>query len=96
LYAFIFYVYQTLLDISKKYFDQTSTGYDNPKLRELYIGSYMEYIKAHPIEYDVIITGNYFVEVTRLQNRSKEEDGMVFLNDMHSLFSSSSGNVSTT
>ncbi|CAB3979816.1 Spermidine synthase [Paramuricea clavata] len=47
---------QALLDISKKYFDQTSTGYENPKLRELYIGTYMEYIKTHPVEYDVIIT----------------------------------------
>jgi hypothetical protein len=59
----------------------------------------MEYIKAHPIEYDVIITGNYFVEVTRLQNRSKvfiarRWDG-VFEGYAFSI-SSSSGNVSTT
>ena len=54
---FVLLFTKALLDISKKYFDQTSLGYDSPKLRELYIGSYMEYLKAHSKEYDVIITG---------------------------------------
>ena len=55
--SFILLFTKVLLDISKKYFDETSLGYDSPKLRELYIGSYMEYLKAHSKEYDVIITG---------------------------------------
>ena len=50
-------VIQDVIDISKKYFNQMSSGYDNPKLRELNTGSYVEYLKAHPKEYDIIITG---------------------------------------
>ena len=45
---------QALLDVCKKYF--TSSGYDNPKLRGLCTGSYMEHLKNHSNEYDVIIT----------------------------------------
>ncbi|XP_028390998.1 uncharacterized protein LOC114515878 [Dendronephthya gigantea] len=47
---------QALLDISKKYFNKTSTGYDNPKLKELHIGCYTEFLVANSKAYDVIIT----------------------------------------
>lgn len=58
LFPSFYVVNQILPEISKRYFPHLSTGYSSPKLQDLHIGDYLEYLKQHPHEFDVIITGS--------------------------------------
>ena len=51
----LFFTWQEVIEVCKKYLPNMAKGYSSPKLTQ-YIGDGFEYMKQHKSEFDVVIT----------------------------------------